>query len=327
MKIWIDLTNSPHVIFFKPIIKELKKKNQVFITARKHSQTLELLDLFRFKYSVVGKHVGKSKILKASEAVYRGLRLMKLMRNKKIDEVVVHQSPYAIVAAFFLGIKKRVYIFDNETAKLQNSLAIPYATKVICPESIRKKRLFGKKLIKYSGLKEEVAFNNFKPNPKILKELKLNKKKKIIVMRPEPWSASYYNKKEDILTPLLKELSKNKNYQIVVIPRDEKQKKHFKNLDVVIPEKAVDGPSLTYYSDLVIGGGGTMNREAAALGTNVLSTYQGELLSVDKWLISEKKVVHKLNPTVKDVRNLLKQKKKTRKINRNGFKKILEEIK
>jgi predicted glycosyltransferase len=56
---------------------------------------------------------------------------------------------------------------------------------------------------------------------------------------------------------------------------------------VIVPERAVDAQSLIAFSDLVVSAGGTMNREAAALGVPVYTTYGGRLGGVDEALIRE----------------------------------------
>jgi predicted glycosyltransferase len=314
MKIWFDITNSPHVLFFKPIIDVLKKDNEIIITTRKHSQTIDLLKLYDMKYDVIGEHAGKSKIKKLFEYFSRMKRLYYYAKDKNIDTVVVHQSPYSMMPAFFLGIKKKVFIFDNETAQFQNMLAIPFATHVLCPEAITKKRIYFKKLIKYPGIKESVYV---KKTP--------SKIKKQIIMRPEPWSASYYSGKKDILTPIINGLYDK--WKIILLPRDQKQKEYYNKKfgkKVVIPKKISDGPKLISESSIVIGAGGTMNREAVALGVPVISTYNGKVLAVDRWLIDKKLMYHYDVVTSETVEKCILNHKKAS--FKSGLKRILEVI-
>jgi len=310
MKIWIDITNSPHVLFFKPIIDELKKDNEIIITTREHAQTVDLLKMYGIEYTIVGEHAGRSKFKKAFELFARMNNLYKFVKNKKPDVVVVHQSPYAIIPALLLGVKKRIFIFDNETAFFQNMMAIPFSTHALCPEALTSKRMFLKKLTKYSGIKESVYIT--KPNVKQHKQ---------ILMRPEPWSAAYYHEGEDVLGPIIESLY-NK-WKIVLLPRDKKQKeyyaKKFRN-KVVIPEKVNDGAELICSSSIVIGAGGTMNREAVVLGVPVISTYKGKLLAVDRWLIKEGLMHHNQNITPEFVENCIKKHKTTK------FKSALRDI-
>jgi predicted glycosyltransferase len=160
MKILIDISNSPHVLFFNPIIKELEKRgHEVIITAREHAQTLELLKIYGYKYELIGKHAGKNKFKKLLNALSRVFAIKKFIKQQKPDVCISHQSPYVIYAGFLSGIK-RIYIFDNEHARLQNKLTFPAANKIICPEAITE--FSGKKFVKYPGIKEAVYLRNLK---------------------------------------------------------------------------------------------------------------------------------------------------------------------
>jgi predicted glycosyltransferase len=281
-KVWIDIVNSPQVLFFKPIIDRLKKDHEIIITARKHSQTLDLLDMYNIKYTVIGAHAGKSKLKKALTWFKRIHDMYKFAKGKKIDCAVVHQSPYCMFPAWLLGIRKRVFIFDNETAKLQNRISMPFATHLICPEAITAKKMYFKKLIKYHGLKESVYIK------------KVNVKSEgYVLMRPEPWSAAYYNAGEDVLVPTINRLLND--WKIVLIPRDDKQRKFYSEKfgkKITIPTKMIPAAELIGKATVVIGAGGSMNREAVVLGIPVISTYKGKLLAVDRWLINKGLMYH-----------------------------------
>jgi predicted glycosyltransferase len=299
MKVFIDITNSPHVLFFRPIIRELESLgHEVKICAREHSQTVELLKLFHLNFKIIGKHAGRSKFNKGIEFLKRTFGLYKLLKAEKPDAVLSHQSPYVIFAAFLAGIKKRIYIFDNETARLQNLIAIPFSTRVICPEAIPFKKMYGKILLKYKGLKEGIYLKGFKPKKSVLKDLGLKKGEKFAVLRTEPSTAAYYRGGFDF--PKLVGFLVKEGYRVVIIPRDSEEreimKKRFKNKrGIIIAEKAIDGPSLIYFADLIISGGGTMNREACVLGKRVISTYLGELLAVDRFLMEKGVLMHARN--------------------------------
>lgn len=325
MKIWIDLTNSPHVLFFRPIINRLKKDgHKIIVTTREHSQTIELLKMFNIKYKRIGKHKGKSKIKKAF-GMLRILSLIKFALKEKPDIGICHQSPYLIQACFWLRISS-IYIFDNETAKLQNLISIPFSKKSICPEFIKSKKIFGKKLKKYKGIKEMIYLSNFKPNKKVLDQFKINKKNKIVIIRPEPMTAAYYKKKNNLVDEIINYLVQMKKYNIIVIPRSEKQKKYFSKIfgdNIIIPKKVIDGPSLMLFSDIIISGGGTMIREACALGKIAVSTYPKEkLLAIDKYLIKNGYIFHV--SSINDFKKLDYKKQKIKKISSINF--VINEI-
>ncbi|OIO40655.1 hypothetical protein AUJ10_02305 [Candidatus Pacearchaeota archaeon CG1_02_31_27] len=304
MKILIDLTNTPHVLFFRPIIEKLKKAGHtVILTAREYSQTIPMLEFFNYDYYMLGKHAGKLKIKKAINLFERVLDLISFIKRYDPDIIVSHQSPYATLAGFLTG-KKTVFIFDNENAFFQNLMSIPFASKILAPETLNKEKMFFRKINHYPGLKESVYLSEIEPDKKVLSGLNIKEGKKIIVVRPEMNTSAYYNVEKDILTPLVEKLTEI--YNVILIPRDEKQREHFAKIkDIIIPKNAVDGPSLIYYSDLLLGAGGTMNREAAVLGKKILTTYQEKELEVNKWLIKKGLIEKNINPSIEDIKNLI----------------------
>ena len=286
MKIWIDLTNSPHVLFFEPLIKELKKKHEVIITARDYQQTIPLLKEKKIPYIKLGKPLGKkfgilSKIFGGFLEIFPRRRFIK---KHNPDLTISHHAQYSTLAAW-LTRKKALYIFDGDKSLLQ-MMGIFFAPS-LCPENLPKK-MYGVNPLRYLGLKEEIYLNNFKPDKNYLKKIGVKKKKYNIFIRPEAWSASYIKEKR-IFEPLIKELEKEKDFQVIMVPRTPDQKKHYqKHKKIFIPDKVIDGPNLISNVDLVISGGGTMNREAVVLGTPALSSFQNNPLSLDKWLITDR---------------------------------------
>ena len=237
----------------------------------------------------------------------------KFSRNKDIDCAIVHQSPYCMFPAWLLGIKKRIFIFDNETAFVQNLVSIPFCTVAVCPEALNIKRIFFKKLIHYPGIKESIY----------IKKTSVGYKK-YILMRPEPWSAAYYSAKE-ILVPIINNLLHD--WKIVLIPRDDVQRKFYTEKfgdKIIIPKKMIPASKLIGESLMVIGAGGSMNREAVVLGVPVISTYNGKLLAVDKWLIKKGLMHHNNNIDSKYVKECIKKHKRAK--FKSGIDTILEVI-
>jgi len=293
VKVWIDITNAPHVRFFKSVIDFLKEEGEeVFITARKFGDIHKLLDLFGMEYESVGRH-GVTLDEKLIESTQRAYELSKIIVKEKVDVAVSKHSIELPRVSFGLDIPS-VYVLDNEQMAAANRLTLPLCDKIIMPMAIDMWNIVKvgadpNKITRYEGSSEIIHFKNFKYNDNILKDLNLNLgKQKTILMRPEPSLASYLDAdcRKSVLSPIVNILNKYAN--ILIIPRFREQKELFeKYKNVTIIKPPVDTFSLMKKCDLVIGAGGTMNREAAILGTPVISCYPGKPLSVDKCFIDQ----------------------------------------
>lgn len=300
MKIWIDIVNSPHAHFFKGIIRELEKRgHEILVTTREFDGLTDILDMLGIEYYVVGKHGGSTLEGKLIASAERQYKLAKLIIEEKPDLCVYKNSPEAPRVAYGLGIPTIGFV-DNETSIPVNKLMLPFTNRVIYPKAIDAYDLIrcgadANSLRPIKGFPELAHLYGFKPNTAPLKELGLEKYN-YIVMRTEPIKANYFNgdTENSILEgiiPLLPDLP------IVLFPRTEEQAKRFEHFEnVIIPKRITDSLSLLYYAKLMIGAGGTMNREALALGTPAISAYPGKLLAVTKWLISLGIEYHSTNP-------------------------------
>lgn len=293
LKIWIDIVNAPHVRFFKSIIDFFKNEgDEVFLTARNFGDIHRLLDLFKIQYISVGKHgvTLQEKLLKSTERVYL---LSKMIAREKPDVAVSKHSIELPRVSFGLGIPS-IYVLDNEHAVAANRLTLPLCNKIIIPHVLNvvdviKTGADPKGLVRFNGTSELTHLKDFQYNPYIFDDLKLNlKKEKTILMRPEPALAAYLDTdcRKSVLSPIVDILKDYAN--ILVIPRFREQQEIFSQEDeVIIIKPPVDTFSLMKKCDLVIGAGGTMNREAALLGTPVISCYPGKLLAVDGFYIDQ----------------------------------------
>lgn len=306
-KIWIDLDNSPHVPFFAPIIEELKKRDySIALTARDAFQVRELADLFHLDYKLVGRHHGKSKIRKVLGLGFRGLQLIPRALREKPDLAISHGSRAQLIACAILRIPS-VLIIDYECAK---RLGLVQPTWFMCPEVIPA-TVFGrdpKRVFKYPGIKEDVYVPRFAPDPRIRPQLGLTDDDLVVTVRPPATEAHYHRPQSDeLFEAVIAFLSQKPEVKIVVLPRNEKQaiylKHHwpglFSNQKIRIPGQVVDGLNLIWHSDFVISGGGTMNREAAALGVPVYSTFRGKIGAVDRYLSDRGRLI--LLESVEDV--------------------------
>ena len=310
-KILIDITNSPHVLFFEPIINKLKDKYEIIITCRNLAQTIPLLKEKHIPYTIIGGH-HKNRLLKGLELITRSFLLYNFTKNVKPDLCISHGSYFCSIAARFAGVKE-IWTLDGDKAKTVISTSMKFAKKVLIPECVPNENYlrFGAKkdrLYHYPGLKEEFYLYNFKKDLNYLDKFNVDKDKKTIFLRPEADFASYYEGKKDIFVNLVPKLLKK--YNLILIPRTKKQRElydKFMSKGLIMLE-IVDGPQMMANVDLVISGGGTMNREAVVLGTKVISAYQGELLTVDKFLIKNKYMLHTKKLTLEYINKVINNK-------------------
>ncbi len=328
-KIWIDMTNSPHVLFFEPLIRTLEKEGSEFlITARPYQQTIGLLKQKKLNYETIGKHYGKSEFRKASGLFFRSFLLWKeIMRQKnQISYSISHGSPYCSIASNFAGIYN-LWTLDGDKTKSVIIPSVKFANKVIIPQIVPKENYVKmgtkeEKIIQYPGLKEEVYLWDFKPNKRYLEHIGVETDKPVIAMRPEA-SKAVYIKETEFLIPLIETLKED--YFVILIPRTPDQdvlyRKIFGN-SVFIPAQVLDGPNLIANSSLVISAGGTMNREAVVLGKKVISMRWRptgeELITIDKWLIENRFMLKKQNPSKEFINGVINGEIETRKYKRSS---------
>jgi uncharacterized protein len=286
VRVWVDLTNSPHVLVMRPLIEAMRADGrEVEVTARDFAQTLELCDRFGIDHTAVGRHRGGRVASKAVGLASRSLALARWARGRRFDVAMGHGSNDVSVAAKLLRVPSAT-AFDYEWATAQHQVNCRLARAVVVPDAIPPERLerYGArgKIHAYPGLKEEYYLADFEPDPAVLGELGLDSGRPIVVVRTPP-EVSLYHRFEN---PLFgKVLDRLRGTQTVVLPRTPAQRAELG--DFIVPEHAIDAQSLVAYADLVISAGGTMNREAVALGTPVFTTFEGKLGAVDEALLRQ----------------------------------------
>lgn len=289
MKVWVDLTNSPHVLVLAPIVRRLEQQgHEVQVTARDFAQTLQLCDRLGLGYYAIGHHRGASMKDKARGLVDRSFELYKFARKRRFDLALGHGSNDITVAARVLGIPCST-MFDYEWATIQHNVNCRLAQAVVVPDVIPVERFaqYGAthKLKRYPGLKEEYYLYDFEPDPAVLGELGLDPAAPIAVVRTPPAVSLYHRFENDLFGDVLRRL---RGSQAVVLPRTQEQREDLaRSGGFIVPRNAIDAQSLIAYADLVISAGGTMNREAVALGTPVFTVFEGRMGAVDEHLIAE----------------------------------------
>ena len=287
MRVWVDLTNSPHVLVMRPVIRALERRGaEVLVTARDFAQTLELCERHGIACEPIGHHRGERLAAKGLGLLSRSTALVRWARGRRIDLALGHGSNDVTVAAALLRIPSST-AFDYEWAKVQHTVNCRLASAVVVPDVIPPERLrpYGataKKLRRYPGLKEEYYLADFEPDPAVLAELGLDPTRPIAVVRTPPAVSLYHRFENPLFGSVLDRL---RGEQTVVLPRTPEQRAELGGF--IVPEQAMDAQSLVAYADLVISAGGTMNREAVALGTPVWTTFEGRMGAVDEALIAQ----------------------------------------
>lgn len=301
MNIWFDLTNSPHVLFFEDIIREIKKEHNVIITCRPLSNTIDLLEQKGFDYDVVGRHYGKNSVKKLLGFPIRIYQLYHNLKKISIDVSISHSSFYSPVVSKILRIPC-IYLNDNEHAD-GNRISFLFADRIMVPEFLSLERIKKKganisKVMCYPGVKEGIYLWNFNFNKRLLfnnSETRCNKK--TIIIRPEPETAQYYKGKKNFIGQLMDDLKSH--YFIILLPRSENQRRYYqqeKFKGIHVATNTIPLEDIVSNCDLFIGAGGTMTRESAVLGIPTISVYQDRLLDVDRYLIKKGSMTH--NPEI-----------------------------
>jgi hypothetical protein len=296
LKVWVDLTNTAHVLVLRPLVELLEADgHEVQLTARPLSHTLELLDDWGHPYTSFGHYGGVSRVGKAWAAAGRVRDMLRFGRGRGFDAALAHGSTDLPVASRALRIPNST-MFDYEWATLQHHVNCRLANRVLVPDAIPEERLarYGArppKLIRYPGLKEEYYMADFEPDPAVLEQLGVDPELPLCVVRTAPSYALYLGGSENPLLPrLLRHVIEDEGAQAVVLARTPEQRQDLRSLGlerVIVPDRAVDGRSLVAFADALVSAGGTMNREAAVLGTPVWSIFEGKMGAVDEMLARE----------------------------------------
>ncbi len=328
MKFWVDMDNAPHVLVLRPVIEELERRGHtVEITARDYGQTLPLLKLYGMEARCVGRHGGKSRMRKYLAFATRTLSLAAFAATRRFDAAFAHGSRSLIAAAGLVGLPV-IGLADYEYTEFPRFM-LRWIRTLLVPDVIPESVLAGgamprERVHGYPGLKEDLYIHDFDPDPSFLTDMRIDPERVLVLVRPPAMMAHYAVEQSDTVFKLtLERLGNLGNVQVLLLPRTPGQRQELEEVvrvqgytNVTIPGAVYHGPNLIWHSDLVISGGGTMNREAATLGVPVFSIYQGPIGAVDRHLMQAGKLVH-----VKDadgVRSIPVMKRSIRTAARNG---------
>ena len=305
MNIWFDLTNSPHVQFFRQMIGELRDEgHHIIITSRNAANTTELLDLYGLEYTIVGKSYGKKLRNKIFGNILRVRDLVKFVKKRDVDVAISQSSFTSAIAGRLAGIPT-IYTNDNEHA-MGNKISFICAHKIFIPEFIPVSKITNwlvtpKKVSQYPGVKEGIYL--WKKYSDFATKQHASIK---IYYRPEPYFAQYYKGKTNVLDDALVELKND--FEIIILPRDDNQRKHFADPQfngIKVCQKPLTFDEIAADCSLFIGAGGTMTREMAVIGVPTISIYQDELLDVDKFLIAQGLMTHNPELNASQIREVI----------------------
>jgi uncharacterized protein len=298
-RVWIDLDNSPHVPFFAPIIEALEQQGHtVLLTARDFAQVIELADLMGLRYLKIGRHYGKNTLVKLLGLTARAAQLAPVVAKAKPDLAVSHGSRAQLLLAALMGIPA-ITIGDYEHARV---FAVVRPRAVIVPQVFPDNAwgMAPERILRYPGIKEDVYIPRFKPDASVRADLGLSESDIVVTVRPPATHAHYHNPESEVIfEAVMERLVRHLKVRAVLLPRTLSQateirkrwREHFASGKMMIPIHVVDGLNLIWFSDLVISGGGTMNREAAALNVPVYSTFRGKIGVVDHYLVDQGRMV------------------------------------
>jgi uncharacterized protein len=292
MRVWIDFANSPHVATFEPLVAALRDRgDDVVLTARDHAQTRELAEDAFGVVTVIGGESPGGRVSKAWSIASRSAALRRFARAETPDVALSHGS-YAQVIAARSARLPTVTMMDYEYQPA-NHLSFRLAQRVVVPEVFPESalRTFGArptKVVRYPGFKEELYLNRASPDNEVLSVLGIDASKVIVVFRSPPDGALYHRMDNDRFERLLETAIARDDLQIVMLPRTKAQADRYRGRPgIVIPARPINGRELLLCADVMIGAGGTMNRESALLGTPTYTMFAGKLAAVDSALIEQ----------------------------------------
>jgi uncharacterized protein len=319
LRIWVDCTAAAHPVVLRPVIETLRGRgHDVAITTRDYGQTEGLLDRLGLEYESFGTHGGASTVAKARALGSRSAALARWARPRRFDLAIAHGSVDVAAVGSILRIPQ-AQMQDYEYAGLQRRLAWRAASRVIVPDAIPIDRLKAAgarpgKLVRYPGLKEDYYLADFEPEPSVLAEIGLDRlgvlparrrdPRILVVVRPPP-ETSAYHADNPLYAGVLDRLGGEPDAVTVLIPRTERQRTEAiarGDPSLIVPERAIDAQSLIAYSDLVVSAGGTMNREAVALGVPVKTIFSGRMGAVDERLIADGRLGELTDPADLELR-------------------------
>ena len=296
--LWFDLDNSPHVPLFRPVLAELKRREvPCHVTARDFAQTRDLLALWNIPHTLIGKHAGASTVKKLVNLVARSTQLMRHIRPLHPKLCISHGSRTQVLAAWRMRVPSVVMLdYEYTEARIFNTLS----TRMLMPSMIPSDRLKGagfnlRKVVRYDAFKEELYLEDFVPAKDFRRQIGVDEGRVLVTVRPPSTSGNYHDPlSESLFRMCLRHCANEPNAHVLIINRTQRETELFASMlsreNVHVLKEPVDGLQLLWHSDVVVSGGGTMNREAALLGVPTFSIFTGRRPYLDELLQEQGKL-------------------------------------
>jgi predicted glycosyltransferase len=287
VRVWIDMSNSPHPLLFAPVARMLEEdSHEVLVTARDNAQTVALT-LERWPQAeVIGTPSPPGRARKGVVIAARVAALRRWAKRSRPDLAISHNSYAQVLAARSLGVET-ASAMDYEHQPV-NHVAFRFANRVVLPRPFPtgRARHYGaspRKTIRYEGLKEEIYLGDFEPAPRVLEDLGIERQRRaLIVARTPPSGAWYHRGRNALFERILDRLAAREDCVCVVLPRGAEDRRALAGRrGLIVPKRAIDSRSLIHSADAFIGAGGTMTRESALLGVPTVSVYTARRPAVD----------------------------------------------
>ena len=316
MRVWVDITDSSHVLFFAPVVRRLEDQGHVVtLTARRFESAELTMRRLGLVAVLTRQHRGGSAGARAVGLVNRTAQLLASASSGRFDVAVGSHASDFVLTAWALGVPQ-LTLLDDERLKRTNAVNVRLVDRVAVPDAIpagvmRALGATDDKLFRYPGFKEEYYLHDFQPDPDVLTGLGIDRHRVTGVVRPPRdesdvdfdtrWRAQRAlpapadapsapgSAPARELEAFVRELAKRRNLALVLLPRSDEQRRHFAELglaNLMIPEGPIDGVSLVAAADFVLGAGGVMDREAVALGTPAYTLSRRSPAAVDAALLA-----------------------------------------
>lgn len=294
-RIWIDIINPSHALFFKSLIPELST-HQLDITIRDRAETVKLCKSFGINGRVIGTDY-VDPLKKSAYMVYRTLKLTTTV--PRFDMSISFENGMCVFGSKIRG-NPSILFCDNDLKFSQKKSFVQdlesdiksLASYVFIPQVCREN--FGTmfddaRLITYDGCKEDIYIADYVPDPNFLDKIPFDN---FVIIRPEALASFYVKENQTIVPELLRRFEKE-NINVIYLPREKEDIKYAEGCKFYTPENPLNGLDLCYYADAVLTGSGTLAREAACMGNTSVSFFpSSKLLSVDQYFVDQGKVLH-----------------------------------